>query len=97
MSAREVVEAAIARIEKLDPALNAVVGERFEQALAEVDAGLPDGPLRGVPTLVKDAVDAMSPGLPTTGGSRLFARQGRRARQRARGAATGAPAWSSSG
>ncbi|WP_166137653.1 amidase [Nocardioides ochotonae] len=71
VSAREVVEAAITRIEKLDPALNAVVGERFQQALAEVDAGLPDGPLRGVPTLVKTLSTDVA-GLPTTGGSRLL-------------------------
>ncbi len=49
VSVREVVEAAIARIEEHNPTLNVVVGTRFEQALAEVDAGLPDGPLRGVP------------------------------------------------
>ncbi|NPC98653.1 amidase [Nocardioides sp. zg-DK7169] len=72
VSAREVVEAAIARIEELNPALNAVVGTRFDEALAEVDAGLPDGPLRGVPTLVK-TLSADVAGLPTTNGSRLFA------------------------
>lgn len=72
VSAREVVEDAIARIEKFNPKLNAVVAERFEDALAEVDAGLPDGPLRGVPTLVKDLAMHVA-GLPTTRGSRLWA------------------------
>lgn len=72
VSAREVVEEAIARIEKHDPDLNAVVAERFEQALAEVDAGLPDGPLRGVPMLVKD-LGMQVAGLPLTRGSRLWA------------------------
>ncbi|MFC7495784.1 MULTISPECIES: amidase [unclassified Nocardioides] len=71
-SAREVVEAAIARIEKHDPELNAVVGRRFEAALDEVAAGLPDGPLRGVPVLVKD-LNADVAGLPSTRGSRLWA------------------------
>lgn len=53
----ELVDAAIARIERLDPALNAVIHRRFEQARAEARAGgLPDGPFRGVPLLVKDAV-----------------------------------------
>lgn len=70
VSAREVVEQAIARIEKHDE-LNAVVAERFEQALAEVDAGLPAGPLRGVPTLVK-TLGMRVAGLPTTRGSRLW-------------------------
>ncbi|EMD28254.1 amidase [Amycolatopsis azurea] len=71
-SAREVIEAAIDRIEKLDPAVNAVVSTRFEQALAEVDRGLPAGPLHGVPVLIKD-LGATVAGLPSTGGSRLFA------------------------
>jgi amidase len=69
---REVVEEAIRRIEKHDPGLNAVVASRFDEALAEVDRGLPDGPLRGVPMLVKD-LEADVAGLPKTGGSRLFA------------------------
>jgi amidase len=72
ISAREVVEESIARIEKLDPQLNAVVAQRFDEALAEVDAGLPDGPLTGVPTLVKDLGMHVA-GLPTTRGSRLWA------------------------
>jgi amidase len=72
VSAREVAETAIARIEKHDPELNAVIGRRFEAALAEVDAGLPDGPLRGVPILIKDLATDVA-GLPSTQGSRLFA------------------------
>src|SRR5699024_12591533 len=51
---REVVEAAIQRIEEHNGSLNAVVATRFDNALAEVDRGLPDGPLRGVPVLIKD-------------------------------------------
>ncbi len=70
VSAREVAEDAIARIEK-HSALNAVVAERFEQAFAEVDAGLPAGPLQGVPTLVKD-LGMQVAGLPLTRGSRLW-------------------------
>lgn len=72
MSAREVVEQSIARIEQHNATLNAVVAERFAQALDEVDRGLPDGPLRGVPTLVKDLGMHVA-GLPTTRGSRLWA------------------------
>lgn len=72
MSAREVTEAAIARIEEANPRLNAVVSSRFEEALAEIDAGLPDGPLTGVPFLIKDLGSEVA-GLPATGGSRLFA------------------------
>lgn len=70
-TARAVVEDAIARIEKLNPGHNAVIHTRFDEALAEVDAELPDGPLRGVPVLIKDLGMEVA-GLPATGGSRLF-------------------------
>lgn len=69
---REVAEAAIGRIEECNGDLNAVVATRFEQALDEIDAGLPDGPLRGVPILVKDLGTNVA-GVPSTRGSRLFA------------------------
>lgn len=72
LTPRELVEEAIHRIETRNPALNAVAHTRFEAALAEVDAGLPDGPLRGVPVLVKDLYADVA-GLPSTRGSRLFA------------------------
>jgi amidase len=53
VSPRELVEAAIARIEAVDAALNAVVVRRFDRALDEADRS-PDGPFRGVPILLKD-------------------------------------------
>jgi amidase len=54
-SPRELVDAAIARAERLDPALGFLVAERFERARAEAsEASLPEGPFRGVPFLVKD-------------------------------------------
>ena len=49
----ELVEAAIARIEAQDVALNAVVHRRFERALDEARHGSLDGPFRGVPFLLK--------------------------------------------
>jgi amidase len=53
----ELVEAAIARIEKLNPQLNAVIHPLSDKARAAVaDPALPDGPFRGVPFLVKDGV-----------------------------------------
>jgi amidase len=51
---RELAEAAIAAIEAQNPTLNAVVHPRFDRALDEIDRGLPDGPFRGVPFLLKD-------------------------------------------
>jgi amidase len=53
VSPRELVDAAIARVERVNPQLNAVIHPRFERAQAEADAA-PDGPFRGVPVLVKD-------------------------------------------
>jgi len=50
----ELVDAAIARIERINPQLNAVIHPLFEKARMQVKAGLPDGPFRGVPLLVKD-------------------------------------------
>ncbi|WAP52158.1 amidase family protein [Arthrobacter sp. ATA002] len=53
-NAAEVLEQAISRIKELNPQLNSVVATRFDEARAEVEAGLPDGPLRGVPILIKN-------------------------------------------
>src|SRR4051812_44079760 len=53
-SPRELAEAAIARIEELNPRLNAVIAPTFEKGLAAADGDLADGPFRGVPMLVKD-------------------------------------------
>jgi amidase len=50
----ELVDAAIARIEAVDPQLNAVIHPRFERARQEAAGELPDGPFRGVPFLLKD-------------------------------------------
>src|SRR5215211_5190885 len=68
----EVLEAAIAAIDARNPDLNAVVARRDDAARAEVAAGLPDGPLRGVPYVIKD-LNGHVAGLPTTNGARLFA------------------------
>lgn len=50
----ELVDAAISRIESINPVLNAVIHERFEKARAEAQSSLPEGPFRGVPFLLKD-------------------------------------------
>lgn len=61
ISSREVVQAFIQRIEAVNPAINAVVVKRFEEALAEAAAaderlarGEPIGLLHGVPVTVKE-------------------------------------------
>ena len=53
-SPRELTEAAIARIEAVNPKLDAVIRTRFDAARQEAEGPLPDGPFRGVPILFKD-------------------------------------------
>lgn len=53
VSATELVEAAIARIERSNPRLNAVVTPLFDRALRDTRR-LSSGPFAGVPMLVKD-------------------------------------------
>src|SRR5437016_2668642 len=72
VSPRELVDAAIARIERVNPQLNAVIIQRFEKARAEAAApDLPDGPFRGVPFLLKDLI-CHSAGDPYHAGMRLL-------------------------
>ncbi len=72
----ELVDAAIQRIEKLNPQLNAVIWERFEKARQEArSASLPDGPFKGVPFLTKD-LGCTTAGEPDTGGSRFLKENG---------------------
>lgn len=54
VSPAELVGEAIARIEELNPQLNAVIHELFDRAETEAAGSLPDGPFRGVPFLLKD-------------------------------------------
>ena len=70
-SAREVLEAAIARAEAVNPRINAIVTALYDQARAAVGAGLPSGPFTGVPYLLKD-LGALYTGAPTSFGSALF-------------------------
>ncbi|MGH9404899.1 MAG: amidase [Terriglobia bacterium] len=69
----ELVDAAIERIERLNPTLNAVVFPLFDQAResARHESQLARGPFRGVPYLLKDLLAAYS-GAPLTGGSAYF-------------------------
>src|SRR5436190_18366503 len=67
----ELVEAAIERIEALNPTINSVVTSLFESALEEARRPLPPGPLAGVPFLLKD-LGAGQAGVPQTAGSRAF-------------------------
>ncbi|MDT4939080.1 MAG: amidase, partial [Pseudonocardiales bacterium] len=69
VSAVEVIEAAIARAEQVEPALDAVQVTDYERARASARQPRP-GPFGGVPTFVKDNTDVA--GLPTSHGSEAF-------------------------
>jgi fatty acid amide hydrolase 2 len=82
LSSREAVEAHIARIEAVNPVINAVVAERFDAARAEADAADralvtadPDAlpPFHGVPCTIKETFELA--GMPNSGG--LLSRKGR--------------------
>jgi Asp-tRNA(Asn)/Glu-tRNA(Gln) amidotransferase A subunit family amidase len=77
VSSEELVRTSLERIERLNPAINAVISVR-EQSLDEareldgrVAAGEDPGPLAGIPLLVKDMEDVE--GVPSTYGSVVFA------------------------
>ena len=71
-SPAELVDAAIARIERLNPALGAVIHPAFEQARAQARGGAStSGPLHGVPILMKD-IGGAEAGRPNCGGMRLL-------------------------
>lgn len=76
VSAEEVAQAALKRLEAVNPKLNAIAAERYDQALAEAKQ-LDQQPQRidgvqptfaGVPSFIKDNTDLV--GLPTRHGSR---------------------------
>jgi aspartyl-tRNA(Asn)/glutamyl-tRNA(Gln) amidotransferase subunit A len=78
LSARELVDACIGRVERLEPTVKAFVTPTFELALAGAAAadearaaGRPLGPLAGVPVGVKDMY--YTKGIRTTAGSRVLA------------------------
>jgi Asp-tRNA(Asn)/Glu-tRNA(Gln) amidotransferase A subunit family amidase len=71
VSAAELIEAAISRIETYNPLLNAVVTKIYEQALETARKQTPTGPFAGVPFLLKDLGGALG-GVPFSAGSRFF-------------------------
>lgn len=79
MSSRELLGALLARAERVNPALNAIVGWDVERAMAAAMAaddaiahGEPTGQLHGLPMTVKDTWETA--GLLTTAGAAEFAR-----------------------
>jgi amidase len=67
----EVLEAAIQRIETLNPQINAIIYPMFEQGRRSVADGLPEGPFHGVPFLLKDLIAAYA-GIPLASGCKAL-------------------------
>lgn len=72
VSADELLDCALERAVALNPAINAVVHMREQTARDAINAGLPDGPFKGVPFLMKD-LGCEARDYPTSNGSKLFA------------------------
>src|SRR5688572_3670946 len=67
----ELVEIAIASIDKVDATLHAVVHRMYDAARQAAAGPLPDGPFRGVPLVVKD-FDGFVAGVPFTASCRFL-------------------------
>jgi len=68
----ELLDAALAAVEARNPALNAIVLMQEGVARRAIADGLPQGPFRGVPFLIKD-LGAEAQDFPSHNGSRLLA------------------------
>ncbi|WP_420565301.1 amidase [Thalassobaculum sp.] len=71
VSAGDVLDSALERADAINPTINAIVSRNDGAARGRVAAGLPQGPLAGVPFLLKD-LGAMQAGVPMGNGSRLW-------------------------
>ncbi len=78
LASRELLDHLLARVERLDPAINAVVATDVDAAVAHAAAADEEaatgewwGPLHGLPMTVKDTFDV--PGMPTTAGAPTLA------------------------
>jgi Asp-tRNA(Asn)/Glu-tRNA(Gln) amidotransferase A subunit family amidase len=72
ISSSELLEAAIQRLEVVNPKINAIAGRMYDEARNAIRKGLPEGPFTGVPLPVKDISFSMR-GVPAEYGSKLFA------------------------
>jgi len=71
VSPTELLDEALARTAEVNPKINAVIHLMEGRARDAIAAGLPEGPFRGVPFLIKDLMTAYA-GEPLRCGSRLF-------------------------
>lgn len=71
VSAGELLDAAIARTEALNPRFNFMAQKHYDRARAAVATGLPQGPFTGVPLLLKD-LNTYIAGELSESGSRFY-------------------------
>ena len=67
----ELVDAAIERIERVNPTVNAVITPMYDEARRVAAGDLPEGPFTGVPFLLKDLVAAYA-GVRMAGGAAVL-------------------------
>jgi len=67
----EVLEEAINVTERVNPKINAVITKMYDEAKKTIDSGLPEGPFKGVPIMLKDILQLYR-GVRYTLGSKLF-------------------------
>lgn len=72
VSALELLDEVVDRVERVNPEINAVTLKTYDLARAQIDAGLPDGPFKGVPYLLKDLHLGLK-GTITSSSCKLFA------------------------
>ncbi len=71
VSAEELLEEAISRIEQINPRINAVICRMYDLARNTIRDSLPEGPFTGVPFLIKDLLTSYA-GVPLTMGSKAY-------------------------
>ncbi len=67
----EVLEETITRTERINPKINAVITEMYDEAKRNIESGLGEGPFKGVPIMLKDILQLYK-GARYTMGSKLF-------------------------
>jgi amidase len=70
VTAKELLDEAIARTARVDPKINAVVVKHYDYAERQIENGLADGPFAGVPFLLKDL--ELLAGTRTTFGASIY-------------------------
>ena len=71
VSPHEVLDIAMTRSDRINPAINSICIKLYDQAKQQLEISDPSAPLYGVPFLIKDLRAAYA-GVPTTAGSRFL-------------------------